>query len=321
MPLREKHASAYTMPAVGSACVSTRTRAAPGATPPSSRTSHGMGGEHAGDRSSRRRVGRVAFTSGGSVARCAASRASVCARISATRAARASASSGNADARAASSASSRAASASWPSLGESCTVTRWPLSSRYLRTRPSKTGAPEATRARSSESASSKRQPPMGSRPWVHSPHALRASESPRRSEAPNSRRRNSMVFTAASMASASKPPSPPSSAGLARPSSVDKMRPSTAALAPGVALTPFRPTEKVACLRESPRPPPMTAVPRPDSRSARRSGDAGVPRSSCDMADSSKRSSCDRGSACKSQLRETYSPPPSGPAPPATAG
>mmetsp|Transcript_17025 Transcript_17025/g.28715 ORF Transcript_17025/g.28715 Transcript_17025/m.28715 type:complete len:326 (+) Transcript_17025:1540-2517(+) len=83
------------------------------------------------------------------------------------------------------------------------------------------------------------------------------------------SRRLNSMVFTAASMASLSNP-------SLASVFSVDITSASTAATSS--AFTPLRPMLNVGCRSSSSNPPPTSASPRPLSSSALRSGDADVP-------------------------------------------
>mmetsp|Transcript_26894 Transcript_26894/g.58664 ORF Transcript_26894/g.58664 Transcript_26894/m.58664 type:complete len:405 (-) Transcript_26894:1313-2527(-) len=83
------------------------------------------------------------------------------------------------------------------------------------------------------------------------------------------SRRLNSMVFTAASMASASNP-------SLANFSSVDMTSSST--FLTSSAFTPLSPMQKVGWRSSSSRPPPTSASPSPLSSRALRSGAALVP-------------------------------------------
>eukprot|EP00967_Tisochrysis_lutea_P133107 scaffold233077_cov28-Tisochrysis_lutea.AAC.3 len=96
------------------------------------------------------------------------------------------------------------------------------------------------------------------------------------------------------SIASASKP----LCAALVRVSMA-----SISALGRSSALTPLRPTENVACLSSSERPPPTTAEPRPDSAIALYNTEVRVPMRSSSRTVRASSSTGSRGSSFSSQL------------------
>mmetsp|Transcript_73365 Transcript_73365/g.177036 ORF Transcript_73365/g.177036 Transcript_73365/m.177036 type:complete len:295 (+) Transcript_73365:421-1305(+) len=243
------------MPSVGSSWASSV--ALPPPSRLSSETSVGAAGCTARSKSAVESTGSLARFSGSSGAAWAARNA----LVASTSAARPSADS------AAVTACSSTSSSSWMRAalvgsGTRATVARWPFCSTYLSRRSTKTlSPPVATCSCSQASDSAKRRGAIGSSSYVHAETAPKPKLRPFMGEAEVDRRRNSIEFMLASMASSAKPAS-------TTPLSVASMRSLTASACSVPAATPLRPTPKEACCSESPKPPPMTEAPRRDSSS-----------------------------------------------------